>query len=228
MWWVPFCGYLFRPPSGPTLARSRAIRQGFKPPHHTRRRHRLSSRHMQPTPAVQLPRTPPPQHRPPRRVRVRLMQQPAQPVPDLTPRLHQPMTPLTQRERVRDVTNRRAGRAARASRRTVMHLDSAGQTPGAAAVVDSERSSMHSRGERAARHLLPAVVAGDAADAVPGAGGGAVPAAALGVVPEQVGGGRGEPGTTEPANRRGDPHDAASRCSARHSFAGCVLCSLDI
>ena len=148
------------------------------------------------------------------------MQQPAQPVPDLTPRLHQRMTPLTQRERVRDVTNRRAGRAARASRRTVMHLDSAGQTPGAAAVVDSERSSTHSRGERTTSHSLPAVVAGDAADAVPGAGGGAVPAAALGVVPEQVGGGRGEPGTAEPANRRGGGVGVSSavvvRCRRHH------------
>ena len=84
-----------------------------------------------------------------------------------------------------------------------MHLDSAGQTPGAAAVVDSERSSTHSRGERTTSHSRPAVVAGDAVDAVPGAGGGAVPAAALGVVLEQVGGGRGEPGTAEPANRHG-------------------------
>ena len=99
-----------------------------------------------------------------------------------------------------------------------MHIDSAGQTPGATAVVDSERSSMHSRGERAARHLLPTVVAGDAADAVPGAGGGAVPAAALGVVLEPVGGGRGEPDTAEPANRHGVGVSSAVvvRCRRHH------------
>lgn len=104
-----------------------------------------------------------------------------------------------------------------------MHLDSAGQTPGAAAVVDGERSSTHSRGERTARHSLPAVVAGDTLDAIPGAGGGAVPAAALGVVPKQVEGVRGEPGTAEPAadrNRRSDSVGVSSavvvRCRRHH------------